>query len=236
MTLITIQDGKLVLRDGKVGTGGGCCCGCCEIVAWETVYGDCRTFPDDYFHPLNYQTDEADANCYAYYYPPLSACFECGSEEGDECAIYARVKVTGQSPGTIEYLQSEDGEPEVWSTTFPPARCDCPDMVVSITARCGDCREGVVPCEGDEGYVIIDDDLFFLCCQENGDCTPNYFYQQSFCIPSGCSIEDYLNNVPGCEVNGGCFPAEVAEPLGLEPSECPEGFSCVTFWGCDFPP
>jgi hypothetical protein len=28
MTLITLQDGKLVLRDGKVGTGQACCCGC----------------------------------------------------------------------------------------------------------------------------------------------------------------------------------------------------------------
>jgi hypothetical protein len=36
MTLITLQDGKLVLRDGKVGAGEACCCGdgpgcgCCE--------------------------------------------------------------------------------------------------------------------------------------------------------------------------------------------------------------
>ena len=28
MTLITFQDGKPVLRDGKVGTESGCCCGC----------------------------------------------------------------------------------------------------------------------------------------------------------------------------------------------------------------
>ena len=31
MTLITFQNGKPVMRDGKVGTGQGCCCdGCCE--------------------------------------------------------------------------------------------------------------------------------------------------------------------------------------------------------------
>ena len=234
MSSITIQDGKLVLRDGKVGTGGGCCCGCCEIVAWETVYGDCRPFPDDPFHPLNYQTYEVDENCYAYYANGLT-CFECGSEEGDECGIVARVQVTGQSPGTIEYLQSENGEPEVWSTTFPPARCDCPDMFVSITARCGDCREygGVGSFCG--GYVITGDDLFYLCCQENGDCTPNYFYQQSYCLPPGCSIEDFFNNVPGCEVNSGCFPADIADEYGLEPIECPEGLRCFTVWGCDFP-
>ena len=27
MTQITVQDGKVVVRDGKVGTGEGCCCG-----------------------------------------------------------------------------------------------------------------------------------------------------------------------------------------------------------------
>jgi hypothetical protein len=30
MTLITIQDGRVVLRDGKVGTEQACCCGCLE--------------------------------------------------------------------------------------------------------------------------------------------------------------------------------------------------------------
>ena len=29
MTSITFQDGKVVMRDGKVGTEQGCCCGCC---------------------------------------------------------------------------------------------------------------------------------------------------------------------------------------------------------------
>jgi len=29
MTLITLQDGKIVLRDGKVGTEQACCCECC---------------------------------------------------------------------------------------------------------------------------------------------------------------------------------------------------------------
>lgn len=36
MTQITVQDGKIVLRDGKVGTGAGCCCGgdCeCDLIA-----------------------------------------------------------------------------------------------------------------------------------------------------------------------------------------------------------
>jgi len=43
MTLITFQDGKAVLRDGKVGTGQGCCCdsGCPRCVrggVWDCRY------------------------------------------------------------------------------------------------------------------------------------------------------------------------------------------------------
>lgn len=49
MTLITVQDGKIVLRDGKVGTGEACCCGICPC-SWPrllsvTVAG----FPDGYY-------------------------------------------------------------------------------------------------------------------------------------------------------------------------------------------
>ena len=64
MTLITFQDGKPVLRDGKVGTGQGCCCNnpaccqhycnkmCCNQIKWvvpgytdffTTVGTNCRT-------------------------------------------------------------------------------------------------------------------------------------------------------------------------------------------------
>ncbi len=32
MTALTVQDGKLVLRDGALGVGEGCCCGGCECV------------------------------------------------------------------------------------------------------------------------------------------------------------------------------------------------------------
>lgn len=44
MTLITFQDGKVVMRDGKVGTEQGCCCGCatdedcttqCCVYVWQ---------------------------------------------------------------------------------------------------------------------------------------------------------------------------------------------------------
>lgn len=55
MTQITLQDGKLVLRDGKVGTGEGCCCGggggcdCCDEPDNELVVveGNPRTTDQD---------------------------------------------------------------------------------------------------------------------------------------------------------------------------------------------
>jgi hypothetical protein len=39
MTLITLQDGKIVLRDGKVGTEQECCCCCVQLIAFPDVVG-----------------------------------------------------------------------------------------------------------------------------------------------------------------------------------------------------
>lgn len=36
MTALTVQDGKLVLRDGALGVGQGCCCGGCECTCNST--------------------------------------------------------------------------------------------------------------------------------------------------------------------------------------------------------
>lgn len=38
MTSITFQDGKVVLRDGQVGTEQACCCGRCECVECDKLY------------------------------------------------------------------------------------------------------------------------------------------------------------------------------------------------------
>ena len=46
MTLITFQDGKPVMRDGKVGTEQACCCGCDPcLLRLCTAYGICITEP-----------------------------------------------------------------------------------------------------------------------------------------------------------------------------------------------
>ena len=40
MTLITFDDGKVVMRDDKVGTGEGCCCNVCGTNCTETITVD----------------------------------------------------------------------------------------------------------------------------------------------------------------------------------------------------
>jgi hypothetical protein len=73
MTKITFQDGKPVMRDGKVGTGQGCCCDGCRLVCppspteWRIVdqdddvwfMGDVLADPD-YVHNCK----DPDYNCY----------------------------------------------------------------------------------------------------------------------------------------------------------------------------
>lgn len=138
MTLITLQDGSIVLHDGKVGTEQACCCeqGCCEFVTWHRVHGACNDLADDYVVVAT--NDE----CYAEYtwedwdcQNPLVGR-DCGA--GDQCNIYARVKVTGNTAGTIEYLQSTS--PDVWGTSFPGGFCDCPNSAGSLSVACGDNR------------------------------------------------------------------------------------------------
>ena len=41
MTLITVQDGAVVMRDGQVGTEQACCCGDEECTCEQLVYDDC---------------------------------------------------------------------------------------------------------------------------------------------------------------------------------------------------
>jgi hypothetical protein len=44
VTRITLQDGKIVIRDGKVGTEEACCCGECEFVGCRIYYSSGTAF------------------------------------------------------------------------------------------------------------------------------------------------------------------------------------------------
>ena len=145
MTLITLQDGKIVLRDGKVGTEQACCCdqGCCAQVMWHRVHGECSNLPDDY---LDFDVDE---DCYAYYVFEDWDCEnplvgrDCGDGgEYGQCNVYARVKVTGNTAGSIEYLQNEPGDDgaDVWASSAPGGRCACPDAFGSLSVECKQCE------------------------------------------------------------------------------------------------
>lgn len=129
---LAFQDGKLILRDGKAGTGEGCCCGgdCCSVVTWTRFFG-CDITPDREF-----VLAEVGADCYAYYTQEGWDCQAEGCEEEGQCNIYARVKVTGNTVGGVSYLQSGPGEEEVWGLTPPGGQCDCPGSLVSLAASC----------------------------------------------------------------------------------------------------
>jgi|688.fasta_scaffold17654_19 hypothetical protein len=65
MTLITFQDGKPVLRDGKVGTEQECCCGCstCLTISGRLAGGSLDVLSGCTGSPSQAQ-DEADINSY----------------------------------------------------------------------------------------------------------------------------------------------------------------------------
>lgn len=76
MTLITFQDGKPVMRDGKVGAGQGCCCesGCGRCITDGTVNYDYRTREECEKCACMQQVEiDGDRQCpdYDYYGQPL---------------------------------------------------------------------------------------------------------------------------------------------------------------------
>lgn len=60
MTRITLQDGKVVLRDGKVGTEQACCCVVCESTGGTCDVLACGEYPD-VVPPYYFQPTEQDA-------------------------------------------------------------------------------------------------------------------------------------------------------------------------------
>jgi hypothetical protein len=197
MTLITLQDGKIVLRDGKVGTEQECCCeqeDCCESVVWHRVHGACNGLPDDFV------TAAVDENCYAYYTWDDWDCQNAlvGRDCGDDgqCDIFARVKITGNTPGAIEYLQSND--PDVWAEGTPGGFCDCPDSFGSLSVSCAGCPP-CPECEVPELTPGNCEEYFPPGAQPDGTAS-GQFLKSCDCLPPGVTWKPgYPGKLAGCK-------------------------------------
>ena len=157
MSPLFTYNGKLLVVDGKLATNSNCCCGkCCKFVTWTFSTGECGG------GETTLNTVEVEADCYSYFLWEDNDCVnglvgrDCGDPNG-QCNVYARVKVTGDTPGVIEYLQSAYGEEVVWGPEAPGGRCDCPNYFGSLSVTCGPCN-----CEPSE------------CCMSNYDEEGNF--------------------------------------------------------------
>lgn len=154
MTQITFQDGKIVLRDGKVGTGQGCCCGeevrDCLVtvnVAWLGVQvglnecARCGEYPGDFNSTLSATSSLRDT---------LQGIFESRG-----FIVHA---VSDLSCMTMELPGYDPGYP-------PPPGCDFPCDAV----WCGELFGGFcLDCEGsiEEDFTL--DPLPTLAFDSNG--------------------------------------------------------------------
>jgi hypothetical protein len=100
MTSLTVQDGKLVLRDGKLGTQEGCCCGgggaCClcdSLTLYEDGFGNNFATEEEMIARVAQLTAEADAKV------------AIAVENGYECVGYE----------PITYVFNEENN--AWETT-----------------------------------------------------------------------------------------------------------------------
>jgi hypothetical protein len=164
VSLIRLQDGKAIVQAGKVGTGAACCCGgchpCCTEVTWTYTRGGCTNTDPQITVNLVFLTGEGEyaQQCYSYFTDEDYDCQnelvgrDCGA--GEQCNIYARVKVTCPPLGegetcsnectlsAIEYQNIFTGE---WGAD-PLVNCDCPSAFGSLTAEL--CPTPPVECDG----------------------------------------------------------------------------------------
>jgi hypothetical protein len=157
MTTITTQGGKIVLRDGRVGTEQGCCCegdATCEECVNNSLPADCELCNDLY--PLSTNAYNAEI---AAGFPP------CGYDSGlTGAALFAAMDdaCSGYSPPVYCYVCEDGG---YWvqisgcgctgsckrcygtpcsnacsAQNFPDCFCD---SVLTENPECGDTVEGV---------------------------------------------------------------------------------------------
>ena len=143
MTLITFQDGKPVLRDGKVGTEQECCCNQCGVCC-EAGYEHCEITYTATFSDGNTKTETVPAFVSENAAPTQARFpwFVKGSgfsvnvyNEG--CKCYAFVRVAGYYDSACEYF-----DPFLNATTadyierdaYELVEIDCPGCCCSIKA------------------------------------------------------------------------------------------------------
>jgi hypothetical protein len=94
MTLITLQDGKIVLRDGKVGTEEACCCGECPQPYGNFIFaGLASCTPAALGDP--FQTEQQAQQAIDFWLAENQNFFDCAILPALEAAGYSRISSGG---------------------------------------------------------------------------------------------------------------------------------------------
>jgi hypothetical protein len=110
MTLITLQDGKIVLRDGKVGTEQACCCGGCCIVDGNIEFG----------YATQQECEQCDVTrtCEEYSEPTPEGCPDGYDNDGfGECVRYRTVADCSECDGYCS--EDAEGPCGTWKANCP---------------------------------------------------------------------------------------------------------------------
>jgi hypothetical protein len=114
MTQIPVDNGKVVLRDGKAGTGQECCCGgkpfcCVGFYAHQGWYADCPSkaflVEQGYIPAEDSPCSAWSGSCSGEVIPGVPECFDAAS--CDECVerssqVFGACEVTLFNPDTQE--------------------------------------------------------------------------------------------------------------------------------------
>ena len=167
MTLITVQDGKIVLRDGQVGTEQACCCG-----------GGCNCTCNDYVFSvvIEGQTLSVDSvNTFAQ----QQLCLECA----DVPPVPGKTKCTDVPGRTFLGSTARDAFLDYNSVTVDENGCLFIDVVVATCAGDGmfDCDTlctrtftyKLPPCDASgcpNGEAALVNTVDLGLCEEECDC------------------------------------------------------------------
>lgn len=212
MTLITFQDGKPVLRDGKVGTEQACCC---------TVPCTCNTCEAHiYVNGVEVPVNNP------FGYTPLSECNECAINSVSPSQGWADIPCTETPPWTTacEDVLGEALRPCVGDDEFNP---DVADFCTSI--ECNYRAAACYVCENDQPtvrihYVAVYVVSYVSCAGGSNAITVfARFWYRDYALPS----------LPPCD--GPAVELEqVGDDVDLDNDSCfSPGYSSDEMCGCD---